>query len=213
MSFTAATFRKVFVFALFVSWCYSGVAHAQERFPRVQYLAGRPELLKPTEVTLVLDDRELRAEQTVYSERGSSVRTVFSIPLANIIEVGASLRGEPGGLVLTGPAGVSSSLTKEEYVTLTLRAGDRIEAILLKVERQQSAGIAAKIETAADKALAPPNSHPEKARSVRSARRPLRMVKVVRRVSRPSRRHFRQSRGRGSRAWRVSGDQTVIERI
>ena len=42
---------------------------------QVQYVAGRPELLKPTEVTLVLDDKELRAEQTVYSDRGSSVRT------------------------------------------------------------------------------------------------------------------------------------------
>jgi len=209
----AATFRQVLVFALFVGWCHPGAAEAQERFPRVQYLAGRPELLKPTEVTLVLDGRELRAEQTVYSERGSSVRTVFSVPLANIIEVGASLRGEPGGLVLTGPSGVSSSLTDEEYVTLTLRAGDRIEAILLKVERQQSAAIAAKIETAADKVLAPPDRQPKTARQVRSGRRPFRMVKVVRRASRPSRRHFRQSRDRGSRAWRVSPDQTVIERI
>ena len=208
----AATFRQVLAFALFVSWCHPGAADAQERFPRVQYLAGRPELLKPTEVTLVLDERELRAEQTVYSERGSSLRTVFSIPLTSIIDVGASLRDEPGGLVLSGPAGLSSALMHDEYVTLTLRAGDRIEAILLKVERQQSAGIAAKIESAANKALAPP-SQPAKARNVRSARRPLRMVKVVRRAARPSRRHFRRSRAHGSRAWRVGANHPVIERI
>jgi hypothetical protein len=141
------------------------------------------------------------------------VQIVFSIPLTHIIDVGASLRSEPGGLVLTGPSSVSSSLTHEEYVTLTLRAGDRIEAILLKVERQQSAGIAAKIESAADKALAPPISRPEKARSVRSSRRPLRMVKVMRRAGRPSRRTFHQSRAHGSRAWRVGADQPAIERI
>jgi hypothetical protein len=210
----AATFRQALVFTLFVSWCHPGGAAAQERFPRVQYLAGRPELLKPTEVTLVLDDRELRAEQTVYSDRGSSLRTVFSIPLTSIIDVGASLRDEPERLVLTGPSGVSSSLTQEEYVTLTLRAGDRIEAILLKVERQQSAGIAAKIESAADKALAPPDSRPAKARNVRSSRRhPLRMVQVVRRAGKPPRRPFHQSRAHGSRAWRVGADQPAIERI
>ncbi|MEP7304037.1 MAG: hypothetical protein ABJA98_00835 [Acidobacteriota bacterium] len=208
----AATFRQVLAFTLFVSWCHPGAADAQERFPRVEYLAGRPELLKPTEVTLVLDDRELRAEQTVYSDRGSSVRTVFSIPLTNIIDVGASLRGDPDGLVLTGPSGVSSSLTQQEYVTLTLRAGDRIEAILLKVERQQSAGIAAKIESAADKAVAPPNRS-EKARTVRPSRRPLRMVKVVRSASRRSRRTLHQSHARGSRAWRVGADQPAIERL
>jgi hypothetical protein len=45
---------------------HPGTVSAQERFPRVQYLAGRSELLKPTEITLVLNDRELRAEQTSY---------------------------------------------------------------------------------------------------------------------------------------------------
>jgi hypothetical protein len=164
----AATFRQVLV-----SRCSSVGVRVSQTAGAVSALRTWPArsrivLKRPTEVTLVLDDRELRAEQTVYSERGSSVRTVFSIPLTSIIDVGASLRGEPGGLVLTGPSGLSSSLTDEEYVTLTLRAGDRIEAILLKVERQQSAGIAARIESAADKALAPPTSRLRR-RNVRSS--------------------------------------------
>ena len=205
-----AIFRKILVFALFVAGAFTrGAASAQERFPRVQYLAGRSDPLKPTEVTLVLDDRELRAEQTVYLDRGASVRTVFTVPLINIIAVGASPRGEASGIVL-GPSGVSSSLTHEEYVTLTLRAGDRIEAILLKVESQQSAGIAARIESAADKALEPPSSQPAKARNVRSSRRPLRLVKVVRRAAPPRREGLRQSRGR--RAVLGAADRRFIER-
>jgi hypothetical protein len=142
---------------------------------------------------LVLDDRELRAEQTVYLGRGSSVRTVFSIPLINIIAVGAS-GDEPADLILPGPSGVSSPLTHEAYVTLTLRSGDRIDAILFKVERQESAGIAAKIESAADRALAPPSPQPAKARTMRSRRRPLRLIRAVRSVPTPSRAGFRPSR-------------------
>jgi hypothetical protein len=189
-----ATTLRVFAFALLVSGCQPGVGSAQERFPRVQYVAGRPELLKPTDVTLVLDDRELRAEQTVYLGRGSSVRTVFSIPLINIIAVGASARGEAADLILPGPSGVSSPLTHEAYVTLTLRSGDRIDAILFKVERQESAGIAAKIESAADRALAPPIPQPAKARTVRSRSRPLHLVRVVGRLPTSPRAGFRPSR-------------------
>src|SRR2546429_546715 len=70
-----ATAVQLSAFALLLSWIHPGAVGAQVRFPRVQYVAGRPELMRPTEVTLVLDDRELRAEQTVYSDRGSSVRT------------------------------------------------------------------------------------------------------------------------------------------
>ena len=205
-----ATAMKLSALALLVSWCYPGAVGAQERFPRVQYMAGRPELLKPTEVTLVLDDRELRAEQTVYSDHGASVRTVFTIPLMTIIAVGASPPGEASGLVLTGPFGVSSSLNHEEYVTLTLQSGDRIEAVVFKVGRQQSAGIAAKIESATEKALEPPSTKPAKARSVRSHRRPLRLVRVVGRAAAPPRGGFRKLRARDGR--RGAADHRHIER-
>jgi hypothetical protein len=189
--------------------CLPGAATGQERFPRVQYLAGRAELLKPTEVTLVLDNRELRAEQTVYSDRGSSVRTVFAIPLINIIAVGASPRGAAGDLILPGPSGVSSSLTHDEYVTLTLGYGDRIEAVLFKVERQQSAGIAARIESAAAKAVEAPSHQPEKARSVRPKRRSFHLVPVAGRPAAPRRNGFRKPRGQ--RRSRVAADHRYIQ--
>jgi hypothetical protein len=190
-----ATAIRVVAFALLLS-CHPGIVSAQERFPRVQYLAGRPDLLKPTEVTLVLDDRELRAEQTVYLDGEFSVRTVFTIPLTNIVGVGSSPRGAADDLLLPGPSGVSSSLTHEEYVTLTLRSQDRIDAILFKVERQQSAVIAARIESAADRALDVPTPQPAKARAVRSHRRPLRMVRFVGGSARQPREVLRKPRAR-----------------
>jgi hypothetical protein len=205
-----ATAMQMLACALLVTLCHPGAAAAQERFPRVQYLAGRSELVRPTEVTLVLDDRELRAEQTVYLDRGPAVRTAFIIPLMNIIAVGASPRDEAGGFVLTDPAGVSSSLNREEYVTLTLRSGDRIEAVLFKVERQQSAGIAAKIESAADRALEVPISRPQKAHTVRPRRRPLRLVKIVARPAASPRDGLRKSPAR--RSWRGAADHRHIER-
>ena len=196
-----ATAKPLFAIALLVSWYHPRVVGAQERFPRVQYVAGRPELAKPTEVTLVLNDLELRAEHTVYSDRGSSVRTAFTIPLANIIAVGASPRDEAAGLVLTGPFGVASSLN---------HAQDRIEAVVFKMGRQQSAGLAAKIESAAEKALEAPSSRPAKARRVRSNHRPLRLVSVVARTATPPRDGFRKSRGRSR--WRSAADHRHVER-
>ncbi len=190
-----ATAIRVVAFALLLI-CHPFLASAQERFPRVQYLAGRPDLLKPTEVTLVLDDRELRAEQTVYLDRGFSVRTVFTIPLTNIVAVGSSPRGAADDPLLPGPSGVSSSLTHEEYVTLTLRSQDRIDAILFRVERQQSAVIAARIESAADRALEVPMPQPAKARAVRSHRRPLRMVRFVAGSARQPHEGLRKPRAR-----------------
>jgi hypothetical protein len=207
---TTATAIQLSALALLVGWVHPGAVGAQERFPRVQYVAGRPELVKPTEVTLVLDDRELRVEQTVYSDRGSSVRTAFTIPLMTIIAVGASPRSEAGDLVLTGPFGVSSSLNQEEYVTLTLQSGDRIDAVVFKVGRQQSAAIAAKIESATERAFEPPSSRPAKARAVRAHRRPLRLVKVIGRTATPPRDGFRKSRARGGR--RGAADHRHIER-
>jgi hypothetical protein len=203
-----STAMQVFAVAVLVSWCHPAGADAQERFPRVHYLAGRPELLKPTEVTLVLDDGELRAEQTVYMNRGALVRTVFTIPLADIIAVGASL-SKTDPLVMPGPSGVSSPLTQEEYVTLTLRSGDRIEAVLFKVERQQSAGIAAKVEAAADRAQEPPISQPTKARNVRPRRRPMRLVRIAARPAPPARDGVRKSRAR--RGSRRAADYRRIE--
>ena len=207
-----ATGMQVLALALLVSWFHPLLVGAQERFPRVQYVAGRTELLKPTEVTLVLDDKELRAEQTVYSARGSSVRTVFTVPLVNIVGVGASPRGDAAGLVVTGPAGLFSSLNHEEYVGLTLQYGDRIEAVVFQVEREQSAFIAARIESAADRAHEPTISQPAKARTVRPHRRSLHIVTVVGRTATPPPRHgFRKSRGR--RTWRRSAaDQRYIQR-
>ena len=207
-----ATGMQVLALALLVSWCHPLLVGAQERFPRVQYVAGRPELLKPTEVTLVLDDKELRAEQTVYAARGSSVRTVFTVPLVNIVGVGASPRGDAAGLAATGPAGLFSSSNHEEYVGLTLQYGDRIEAVVFQVEREQSAGIAAKIESAVDRAHQPAISQPAKARSVRPHRRSLRIVRVVGRTASPAPRHgFRKSRGRHT--WgRSAADQRYIQR-
>ena len=129
------------------------------------------------------------------------MRTVFSIPLINIIAVGTSAHGEAADLILPGPSGVSSPLTHESYVTLTLRSGDRIDAILFKVERQEGAGIAAKIESAADRALAPPSPKPTKARTMRARRRPLRLVLAAGRLPTPPRAGFgpprtpRRSRG------------------
>ena len=206
MTATAVQFSAL---VLLASWCHPGAVGAQERFPRVQYVAGRPELAKPTDVTLVLDDQDLRAEQTVYSARGASVRTVFSIPLVNIIAVGASPLAEALGIVMTGPF-ATSSLNHEEYVTLTLQSGDRTEAVVFKVGRQQSAGIAAKIESAVEMALDPPISQPAKARSVRSHRRPLRLVRVVGRAGTPPRHGFRKSRGRGR--WRSAANHPHTER-
>ena len=164
--------------------------------------------MKPTEVTLVLGDGELRAEQAVYSARGSSVRTAFTIPLTTIIAVGASLPGESGGLVPTGRFGVSSSLNHEEYVTLTLQSGDRIDAVVFKVARQQSAEIAAKIESAAEKAQETPSSRPAKARKVRPHRPPSRLVKVVGRTSPPPRDGSRKGRGR----WRGAANHRDLKR-
>ena len=207
MTATAVQFSAL---VLLASWCHPGAVGAQERFPRVQYVAGRPELAKPTELTLVLDQRELRAEQTVYVGRGSSVRTAFTIPLTDIIAVAASPSGEAGGLVLTGPFGVSSSLSHEEYVTLTLQSGDRIDAVVFKVARQQSAGIAAKIESAVEKAFEPPSSRPAKARSVRPHRRPLRLVRVVARTAGPPREGVHKPRSRGR--WRSAAKHQHIER-
>jgi len=203
---------KLLAAVLLVGGFQTNTALAQERFPRVQYLAGRPELLKPTEVTLVLDNRELRAEQTVYQERGpSAVHTLFTIPLANIVAIGASPRNEPSSLVLTNPPGLSPSPNHDEFVTLTLQFGDRIEAVAFRVERQQSASIAAKIELAADKAVEePPATRPAKAHSVRAPRRPLQLIKVVKRAAPPRQERARKLRARRNN--RTSASYQHIER-
>jgi hypothetical protein len=138
------------------------------------------------------------------------VRTAFTIALTDIVAVGTSPRGEADGLVLTGPFGVSSSLNRDEYVTLTLQSGDRLDAVVFKVARQQSADIAAKIESAVEKAFEPPSSRPAKARSVRPHRRPSRLVRVVARTARPPREGVHKQRSRGR--WRGAAKHQHIER-
>ena len=103
--------------------CLARTADAQQRFAGVEYVAGRPDLARPFEATLVLDDRELRIEETVYSRQGRSVRTVFTIPLTDITAVGASLDGEADNPILMDRLRVSSPTDHHEYVTLTMMVG------------------------------------------------------------------------------------------
>ena len=122
-------------FAAIISTVFlARTAGAQQRFTGVEYIAGRTELARPFEATLVLDDHELRIEETVYSRQGRSVRTVFTIPLTDITDVGASLDGEAGVPVLTGRFGLSSPTDHHEYVTLTMAVGDRIEGVRVHVD-------------------------------------------------------------------------------
>ena len=180
--------------------CVPLTVSAQERFAGVEYLAGRGDLPKPFEATLVLDDQALRIEQTVYSKEGRSVWTVFTIPLKNISTVGASLNWEPGSPILAGLVGGSSPTANHEYVAITMKAGDRVEAVVFRVGRQQSAGIAAKIESAVQKAQEPATTQPPRVRAaVRSRRRPLHLVNVV---ERPGHRHSGHRRPRSLGVWR-----------
>jgi hypothetical protein len=160
-------------------------AGAQQRFTGVEYIAGRTELARPFEATLVLDDHELRIEETVYSRQGRSVRTVFTIPLTDITDVGASLDREPGNPILTGRFGLSSPTDHHEYVTLTMAVGDRIEGVVFAVGRQQSADIARNIQIAVLNAHDPQPPPAKRVRAATRARRPLHLVRLV---SRPSKR-------------------------
>ena len=164
----------------------SGLARtvvAQQRFTGVEYLAGRGELVRPFEATLVLDDRELRVEEIVYSRQGRSLRTVFTIPLTHITDVGASLAREADGPLPTGSTGLASPTEHYEYVTLTMEVGDRVEGVVFRVGRQQSADIAREIQSAALNAREALPAPPTRVRAGTRARRPLRLVHLV---SRPS---------------------------
>ena len=108
--------------AMIATLCIPLTVGAPERFTGVEYLAGRADLPKPFEATLVLDDQQLRVEQTVYSKQGRSVRTVFTIALTNITTIGASLAREPGSSILAGLVGWSSPTDHHEYVTITMEA-------------------------------------------------------------------------------------------
>ena len=180
------TMKTSLTFAALISVvCLARTADAQQRFAGVEYVAGRPDLARPFEATLVLDDRELRIEETVYSRQGRSVRTVFTIPLTDITAVGASLDGEAGNPILMDRLRVSSPTDHHEYVTLTMMVGDRIEGVVFRVGRQQSADIARNIESAALNAHETPPPPARVRAATRPRHRPLHLVTVV---GRPSKR-------------------------
>jgi hypothetical protein len=152
-------------------------AGAQQRFAGVEYIAGRTDLAKPFDATLVLDDHELRIEEIVYSKEGRTVRTVFTIPLTEIAEVGASLNTAARNPI---PTDGLASTDHREYVTLTMEVGDRIEGVVFRVGPQQSAEIARKIQSAALIAQEPPAAPPTRVRAATKARRrPLHLVHLV----------------------------------
>jgi len=123
---------------------------AADTFPDVEYFTGKAGFNQKVKGFLVVDDKEVRFND----KKGSNI---FVIPLENVVEATRSREHEEGSFGRKMALGIFAS-KNAEYLRIETKSPQGAEVLVFKTKKEQSPGIAAKINFQRDakKAAAPP---------------------------------------------------------
>jgi hypothetical protein len=123
---------------------------AGDTFPEIEYVTGKAGLNQKVKGFLMVDDKELRFND----KKGANI---FTIPIENIVEASRSREREEGSFGRKMALGVFAS-KNAEYLRVETKSAEGAEVLVFKTKKEQSPGIAAKINFQRDakKAAAPP---------------------------------------------------------
>jgi hypothetical protein len=138
--------RRVLMLASFAA-LFAVPALPQDKFPDVEYVAGKGGFASKMKGVLVVEASQVRFED----KKG---KVVFSIPMAAVVSASQSRDRDEGSFGRKMALGIFASKT-EEFLRVETKSADTAEVVVFKTKKERSPAMAAKINLWSEKARVP----------------------------------------------------------